>query len=465
MKGTSKSPLRVIELFAGVGGFRGGLQGFDGDSVNEEKRYEVVWSNQFEPGTKRQHASEVYEARWGSANHHNVDINEVLSDPTRWQSVLDAKADVLVGGFPCQDYSVAKSSTAAAGIEGKKGVLWWSIHEMLTRLQSAGQPVKHLVLENVDRLLKSPSKHRGRDFAIILASLNALGYAAEWRVVNAADYGFAQRRKRVFIVAHHNSTSVYKCLAASLENPAVDLPAPYKLGVLSSALPCNAERSAGVFNLEGGVLGVQDAFSRKEGEPSPFKGTGLMLDGLVVTAECTAPEVMNLREFTGMDKPLTLGDVVGKTDPAGIPEDFFIDRGEIAKWQFLKGGKTAQRTSASGHTYTYTEGAMSFPDSLERPGRTIITAEGGSAASRFKHVIEQSDGRLRRLVPDELDELNGFPRGFTAAPGISDTKRAFLMGNALVVGIVRRIGSALDEARQAEFASQGGDPLRDDYYF
>lgn len=464
MESTSKSPLRVIELFAGVGGFRGGLEGFDGDNVNVGKRYEMVWSNQFEPGTKRQHASEVYEARWGSANHHNVDINKVLSDPTRWQSVLDAKADVLVGGFPCQDYSVAKSSTAAAGIEGKKGVLWWSIHEMLTRLQNAGQPVKHLVLENVDRLLKSPTKYRGRDFAIILASLNALGYAAEWRVVNAADYGFAQRRKRVFIVAHHNSTSVYKRLAASLENPAVDLPAPHKLGVLPSALPCIAERSVGVFNLEGGVLGVQEAFSLKAGEPSPFKAAGLMLNGLVLTADCSTPAVLNLRDFTGMDKPLTLGDVVGKTAPAAIAEDFYIEDSEVSKWKYLKGGKTAQRTSTSGHAYTYTEGAMSFPDPLDRPGRTIITAEGGSGASRFKHVIEQADGRLRRLVPDELDELNGFPRGFTAVPDISDTKRAFLMGNALVVGIVRRIGSALSEAQQAEDIPRHSS-LQEDLYF
>lgn len=190
--GTSKSPLRVIELFAGVGGFRGGLEGFAGKSVNDGKRYEVVWSNQFEPSTKRQHASEVYEAQWGSANHYNVDIDEVLSDQLGWQSVLDAKADVLVGAFPCQDCSVTESSTADADIEGKKGVLWWSIHEMLTRLQSAGQPVKHLVLESVDRLLKSPSRYCGRDFAIIMASLNALGYAVEWRSVNAADYGFAQ---------------------------------------------------------------------------------------------------------------------------------------------------------------------------------------------------------------------------------------------------------------------------------
>lgn len=450
MEGTSKSPLRVIELFAGVGGFRGGLEGFAGNSVNAEKRYEVVWSNQFEPSTKRQHASQVYEARWGGANHHNIDITEVLSDPMRWQAVLDAKADVLVGGFPCQDYSVSESSTAAAGIRGKRGVLWWSIHEMLTRHQSVGQPVKHLVLENVDRLLKSPTKYRGRDFAIILASLNALGYAVEWRVVNAADYGFAQRSKRVFMVAHHSGTNVYKRLAAALKKPASDLPSPHKLGVLPRALPCISERSVGVFNLGTSVLGVQDAFSLTAGESSPFKGMGLIVDSLVVTADCAPPAVMKYSEFTGMDQPLTLGDVVGKTDPAAIPEGFFIDDAEVSKWKYCKDGKRAQRTSASGHTYTPTQGAISFPDPLDRPVRTIITAESSSSASRFNHVIKQADGRIRRLVPDELDELNGFPRGFTAAAGISDTKRAFLMENALAVGIVRRIGQALDEACQAE---------------
>ncbi len=86
---------------------------------------------------------------------------------------------------------------------------------------------------------------------------------------------------------------------------------------------------------------------------------------------------------------------------------------------------------------------MPFPDPLERPSRTIVTGEGGSSPSRFKHVVKDHEGRLRRLPPVELERLNMFPDDHTKAEGISDTKRAFFMGNALVVGIVERIGKEL----------------------
>ena len=172
--------LKVCELFAGVGGFRLGLE--------NTGHYRVVWSNQWEPSTKMQHASLVYEARFGIENHSNVNIETVET-----KNIPDH--DILVGGFPCQDYSVATSLKNSKGLIGKKGVLWWSIHRILT--EKKNKP-KYLFLENVDRLLKSPSTQRGRDFAIMLRSLSDLGYAVEWRVINAAEYGMPQRRRRVF---------------------------------------------------------------------------------------------------------------------------------------------------------------------------------------------------------------------------------------------------------------------------
>ena len=113
--------------------------------------------------------------------------------------------DLLVGGFPCQDYSVAH--TGAQSIEGKKGVLWWSINDIIR----AHHP-RFILLENLDRLLKSPAKQRGRDFGIILRCLEDEGYLAEWRVINAAEYGNAQRRRRTFIFAVKKETVDYSCL-------------------------------------------------------------------------------------------------------------------------------------------------------------------------------------------------------------------------------------------------------------
>ena len=84
--------MKVAELFAGVGGFRIGLE--------KNKNYKVVWSNQWEPSTKTQHASMVYEARFGDDNHSNVDIAQVLIS-----EIPDH--DILLGGFPCQPFSIA----------------------------------------------------------------------------------------------------------------------------------------------------------------------------------------------------------------------------------------------------------------------------------------------------------------------------------------------------------------------
>ena len=207
--------LRVVELFAGVGGFRLGFEGPVEGPGNPA--YKVVWSNQWEPSTKKQHATEVYTARWnmnpreddseeyvseidGSDIHVNKDIHTIHTD-----EIPDF--DLLCGGFPCQDYSVAKTANKAVGIQGKKGVLWWDIR----RIIEAKNP-SIVLLENVDRLLKSPTSQRGRDFAVMLASLDELGYVVEWRSLNAAEYGMPQRRRRVFILAFSKESKHYHTL-------------------------------------------------------------------------------------------------------------------------------------------------------------------------------------------------------------------------------------------------------------
>ena len=152
----SAKPLRVAELFAGVGGFRLGLE-----RVKSEDAFQVAWSNQWEPSTQKQHASLVYKAHWKDPNHVNHDIFDVLDDPEKFSTLQKADPDVLVGGFPCQDYSVAKPLNKSAGIVGEKGVLWWAIYRILEARIQDGKPIKYLILENVDRLLKSPVNSRG----------------------------------------------------------------------------------------------------------------------------------------------------------------------------------------------------------------------------------------------------------------------------------------------------------------
>ena len=401
---TSDNDIRVIELFAGVGGFRVGLE-------RASAQFKTVWNNQWEPSTKRQDASQIYCKNFGCAGHSNYDIATV--------DVNDIPdADILVGGFPCQDYSVATTLKRSGGIEGKKGVLWWQIHRILKNHKN---PPKYLILENVDRLLGSPASQRGRDFAIILASLSDLGYCVEWRVINAAEYGMPQRRRRTYMFAFKQNT----IFAGSIGNPKDWL---YRDGIMAKAFPIvSDDLNPSHFLIKGELADVSDNFNKGK-KLSPFKNSGLMANRAVYTIQSTP-------NYNGPF--VTLGDIL--VPEKEVPDEFFIGPADVVKWQYAKGGKTEKRVNkTTGFEYNYSEGAMAFPDGIDKPSRTIITGEGGSAPSRFKHVILTESGRYRRLIPIELERLNMFPDNHTK--GASDMRRAFLMGNALVTGIVERIG-------------------------
>ncbi len=400
--------MKVAELFAGVGGFRLGL---------EKSNYEVVWSNQWEPSTKMQHASKVYEARFGEQNHSNEDIHKIVTRNV--EEIPDH--DLLVGGFPCQDYSVATTLQNSKGLKGKKGVLWWSIHQIL---ENKKNKPKYLFLENVDRLLKSPAKQRGRDFAVMLQSLNDLDYAVEWRVINAAEYGMPQRRRRVFFIGYHKSTEIYKRLQKSKKiNWLIEE------GTIANAFPVTKTSLIEEIELKGNLVEITDNFN-KNGKLSPFQNTGLLIKGKVFTTKTTP-------DYDG--NKIVLGDVLQNGE---VTSDFFIDENDKSKWEYLKGAKKEKRTTKEGFVYNYSEGGMIYPDALDNASRTIITGEGGKSPSRFKHVV-LSDRGLRRLTPVELERLNMFPDNHTKVDGITDTKRAFFMGNALVVGVIEKIGKEL----------------------
>lgn len=399
----------VAELFAGVGGFRLGLAAAG---------WKTVFSNQWEPSTKTQHASDVYVARFGQQGHTNEDIAKVADIP--------AAIDLLVGGFPCQDYSVAKSLNSSKGLEGKKGVLWWEI----LRLVELRKP-KFIFLENVDRLLKSPSSQRGRDFAIMLKTLGDQGYLIEWRVVSASDYGFAQRRIRVFIVAKKANVAPVDAANYVL-----------KTGVLARALPVHQDApEKNVVDLSKPADEISDSFNRGA-SISPFLNAGVYFDGKAYTYKVTA-------KHNGEKK--TLGDVL--VSDSDVPSSYYVNNDRLGEWEYLKGAKTIERThKASGTKYNYAEGKMAFPDLLTNPSRTILTGEGGTSPSRFKHIIKTDKG-FRRLTPIELERLNGFPDNWTAngteGKEMTEVRRAFFMGNALVVGLIEKVGKVLADDLRA----------------
>lgn len=386
----------VCELFAGVGGFRLGLE-------KSSPQWNTVWANQWEPGKKVQHAFNCYCTHFGySDNHVNIDIAEVNKNDI-------PSHNLLVGGFPCQDYSVAR--TGAQGINGVKGVLWWQIREIL----EVKSP-KFVLLENVDRLLKSPAKQRGRDFGVMLACFNDLGYSVEWRVINAAEYGFSQRRRRVFIFAYKNSTKYFEKMLGIEYKDIIN-----KKGFFANTFPIEECDSVDIKDfIYDDIYEVSDNFKYE------FCNSGIMFNGQIATCK-TTPKY---------EEPITIREILEED----VDDKYYLGQ-EISKWQYLKGAKKIERTSKSGHSYVFSEGPIAFPDPIDKPARTMLTSE--SSVNRSTHVIEDPNTKqLRLITPIEAERIQGFDDNWTNT-GMPEKFRYFCMGNALVVGVVERMGNLL----------------------
>lgn len=403
----------VIELFAGVGGFRVGLNNItsidnEGHAI-ENGNFEFVWANQWEPSTKTQHAFDCYNLRFPEEFNSNQDI-----------SLVDKKKipnhSLLCGGFPCQDYSVAHSLSKEKGIEGKKGVLWWQIRDILV-----AKKTPFIFLENVDRLTKSPAKQRGRDFGIMLRCLDDLGYAVEWRIINAADYGFPQRRRRTYIFAYRKGTNFYKAITKKDANSIL-----LREGIFAKTFPiCDTEIKVKESNLKT----YDDLADFSDKYAFAFENTGYMFNGIVYTAK-TLPSSIN---------PVTLGDIA----EGNVDEHYYLNDNEKNKFEYLRGSKKIPRTDANGHEYMYSEGAMSPYDDLSLPGRTMLTSEG--SINRSTHIVKDPvTNRLRLLTPVECERLNQFPDNWTNS-GMPEKRRYFMMGNALVCGIIKKMGTEIEK--------------------
>lgn len=402
----------VIELFAGVGGFRVGLNSIKKiDSTGhaiENGNWTFVWANQWEPSTKSQEAFNCYNFHFNDDHNSNTDISLVNKKDI-------PNHTLLCGGFPCQDYSVARSLSREKGIEGKKGVLWWQINEIL----KVKRP-PFVLLENVDRLLKSPSKQRGRDFGIMLKCFDDLGYAVEWRVINAADYGHPQRRRRIYIFAYNKKTSYYKKQKKISSNSII-----YEEGLFAKSFPIEKSGTISEISLKPyyDLVECSDKFA------ASFETSGYMINGTIYTHKASPI----------FEKPTTLGDIILKD---GVNDEFYLNDSQIKKFEYLRGSKKIQRVDKNGHEYVYSEGAMSKNDSLNLPGRTMLTSEG--TVNRSTHIVEDPmTGKLRLLTPVECERLNEFPDNWTST-GMSDKRRYFMMGNALVCGVIQKLGKVIE---------------------
>ena len=495
MGGMSGDTIEVAELFAGVGGFRLGLEG-QPDS-GEDTGFKVVWSNQWEPGEKAQWASTIYEMQFGSENHNGDSIHKITFPEEEGVGTIEAinrdipDHDLLVGGFPCQDYSVARTISGELGIKGEKGKLWVDIARIIRWKRPRPKVV---LLENVPRLLNSPANARGLNFAIILNFLLNEGYHVEWRVINAADYGMPQQRSRVFILAYRtsgngqnvrtNGNDHFGCkgritrrkistwMLGEKGEPA------WKRGPFTEAFPGNGDLPDEAQE----VPALDHTFNSKS---SPFGNSGFawkfhpskMVDGKRRNRVYMMWTTKVKADYDG-EKMLLKHVLDDELDP-----DYEVDASRIDEWRYAKGSKNEFRLrkrdrgnvdqdlldlydecmkepfdqraamwkkhrgkflDAVGEDafYQYDEGKMKF-DSPERASRTIVTDEIGRTPSRMRHIIEYEEGKYRRLTPEETERLNGFPAGWTDIPDIKPSRRGFLMGNALVVGVIERLRKPL----------------------
>lgn len=409
--------IKVAEMFAGVGGFHLGLK-------NASPNFEVMWANQYEPSRKNQFAFRIYQERFPKIKAINEDFSKIDKN-------LIPDMDLLVGGFPCQDYSVAASGTK--GIEGKKGVLWWDIRDTI----EAKKP-KYIFLENVDRLLSSPgvkSTQPGRDFGIMLRTLSDLGYGVTWKMINASEYGFPQKRRRTFIFAFRKDSNFMKNVKEiDLENKDEICEFLKVMPPLSSTLTneeINEFEEVALIN-QPDLKAFSDNFRVKGG----FKKTGFMLDGYVymanyhpiIRAKCTLETIIK---------------------PNIEQESLYLSQQQINNFAKLKAGFQTIKISKTGHPYKYGMGKMAFPDKLYEPARTMVTSE--HTISRMSHVVEDpGNGKLRLISPEEAELINMFPEGWTKMDGITDTNRYFTMGNALVVGLVTEIGEEIEKLFELE---------------
>lgn len=404
----------VVELFAGVGGFRCGfneVQLVDGEVI-EKDNWDFVWANQYEPSTKSQAAFDCYVERFGeSENHVNEDIATVDKNNI-------PNHTLLVGGFPCQDYSVARSLSNEKGIEGKKGVLWWQIAEVL----EAKRP-PFVLLENVDRLLRSPSTQRGRDFGIMLRTFLDYGYSVEWRVINSADYGFPQKRRRVFIFAYHKNTNYYKKMNNYSFKDII-----FNQGIFANTFPIMENE------LEFGECLIsekefEDIVQVSDNFKFHFYNAGLIHNGKINTYK-TQP----------LCEELTVLNSIVETSK--VDDKYYLYDDKLNRMEYLKGSKKLKRKRPNGKIYYYSEGKIPFPDYLDKPARTILTSEGN--INRGTHIIKDING-LRFLTPLEVERIQMFPDNWTnvKSKAMTERRRYFMMGNALVVGVVERLGKYL----------------------
>jgi len=384
--------IKVVELFAGIGGFRYGLERCSIENQRQEDKgigiearqfeqqhnfstdgFTCVWANEWD-----KYACQVYRKNFGEKELHEGDITKIIAD-----DIPDH--DLLCGGFPCQAFSIAGKRK---GFEDTRGTLFFDI----ARILRAKRP-RMLLLENVKGLL---SHDRGRTFQIILQTLDELGYDLQWQVLNSKNFGVPQNRERVFIIGHLRGTSRPEIFPIRESNQ------------ISNEQDNSNERWA------------QAEYS------TTLRGSNMKADNTFINVIDKKGKPKN------KDYAATLS---GGAHSGGNHSD--MDLLEITKNQ------------SQGCTIP-----VLTPDRINKRQNGRRFKEDGEPAftltGQDKHGIYNGTS-IRRLTPTECERLQGFPDGWTTLGidkkgkevEISDSQRYKMLGNAVTTNVIHEIGKRL----------------------
>ena len=359
--------MKFGSLFSGVGGFDLGL---------ERAGMECAWTVEYD-----KQARSVLRKQWPNVSHYE-DVHDVGSSQL-------TSVDLICGGFPCQDYSVAGKRS---GLVGDRGALWWEMHRIIAECRPTW-----VVGENVPGLLSS---NGGADFRTIIASLVQLGYGATWATLDSQYFGVAQRRRRLFIVGHSGG-----------------VPRPEILAI-----------SEGLFG--------HPAPSREAGErvaPSVTAGAPFARTGNErVEADAIVAQCLTARDAKGPLPSPELGNVVVFT-----PESVHVDG--------TREDGTHHPLRVAGHAAVFN--ATGFSKYAEKDTATTLRAVGHKGTD----VDLVGSSIPRRLTPLECERLQGFPDGHTEfyADGtrVADGPRYRMLRNAVTVNVAEWIGRRIVEAK------------------
>ena len=409
--------MKVGSLFSGVGGFDLGL---------ERSGHEIVWQVEYD-----KQARSILRKHWPDVKMYN-DVQQVGGkDGEAGRDVLE-EVDLICGGFPCQDLSVAGHRR---GLDGSKSGLWYEFHRILEECRP-----KYCLVENVPGLFSS---NKGRDMEVLVRGLEELGYQWQYRILDSQYFGVPQRRRRVFIVGYSGEGSQSQVLLESESLPWHP--------ATSGQEGQGSARDAGCSDEDSGrTLYRGEGFSsyREDDLAAPLRASqSKQADTDLVVARCTGYAKYKMEDEMKASSPLRARhneatDLVVAFQPGNLTRK----AGANPSSEVFPTLGAATLGDQAPHVATHQKVAPTLNSSGAGTSRP-----GGQGAEPGFYI---SSDAPRRLTPRECERLQGFPDDWTrlddTGKEMADGPRYRMMGNAVTVNVAEFIGAQLKWAEETD---------------